>query len=64
MSFKPTLSEDPKALVGAAEWAQKEIEKLERENEAAQVVYERIKPLRQEAFRKIHERENGMTVKV
>ena len=31
MSFKPTLSEDPKALVGAAEWAQKEIEKLERE---------------------------------
>ena len=57
MAFEPTLSEDPKALEGASEWAQKELDKIEKENEAAKMVYERIKPLRQEAFRRIHEKE-------
>lgn len=32
--------------------------KMEKEKEDAKVVYERIKPLRQEAFRKLHEKVN------
>ena len=60
MAFRPVLSEDPKALEGASEWAQKELERIEKEEEAAKMVYERIKPLRQEAFRKIREREQAV----
>ena len=55
--FKPILSEDPKALQGAIEWVDAELEKIQMEKEDAKVIYERIKPLRQEAFRKIHEKE-------
>lgn len=56
-AFKPILSEDPKALQGAIEWVDAELEKIQMEKEDAKVIYERIKPLRQEAFRKIHEKE-------
>ena len=60
MAFKPTLGEDPNALKGATEWATKEIEKMEKEERDSRAIYERIKPLRQEAFRKIHEREQAV----
>lgn len=57
MAFEPNMSEDPKALEGAAEWAKAELDKIEKEEAASKIVYERIRPLREEAFRKIHERE-------
>ena len=60
MAFKPTLSEDPDALKGASEWATKEIERMEKEERDSKEIYERIKPLRQEAFRKIREREQAV----
>lgn len=56
-TFRPILSEDPKAMTGALEWAEEELAKTKKEKEDAQVVYERIKPLRQEAFRKLREKE-------
>lgn len=56
-TFRPILSEDPKAMIGALEWAEEELAKAKKEKEDAKVVYERIKPLRQEAFRKLREKE-------
>ena len=56
-TFRPILSEDPKALNGAYVWAKEELARMEKEKEDAKVLYERIKPLRQEAFRKLHEKE-------
>ena len=49
--------EYPKAMTGAHEWAEEELTKARKEKEDAKMVYERIKPLRQEAFRKLHEKE-------
>ena len=60
-TFKPLLSEKPQALEGAIEWADEELKRIKKEKEDAQIIYERIKPLRQEAFRKIHEREKLAT---
>ena len=56
-TFKPILSEGPKALEGASEWADKELEKISKEREASKMIYERIKPLRMEAFHKLHKKE-------
>lgn len=58
MVYKPILSEDPKALKGALEWADSELARIEKEKEDAKIIYERIKPLREEAFKKIHEKQN------
>ena len=59
--FRPILSEDPKALKGATEWADEELERIKKEKEDAKVIYERIKRLRQEAFRKLREKEKVRT---
>lgn len=56
-AFKPILSEDSKALEGALEWTDQELEKISKEQESAKIIYERIKPLRREAFHKLHEKE-------
>ena len=55
--FKPILSENPNALEGATEWADEELERIKKEKEDAKVIYDRIKPLRQEAFRKLREKD-------
>ena len=56
-TFKPILSEDSKALEGALEWADQELEKISKEKKKKKITYERIKPLRREAFHKLHEKE-------
>ena len=58
MAYKPNMSEAPNALVGASEWAEAEIERMRREELDSKELYESIKPYREEAFRKIHEKEN------
>lgn len=43
--FRPKLSEDPRDLEGASEWAKEEIEKMKREEAASDRIMERIRPL-------------------
>ena len=58
--FRPTvLSEDPKALDGALEWADEEIKSIERAKEDSKRIAERIEPYRQEAIRKIKARKEA-----
>ena len=62
-AFEPKMSERPDALKGALEWADAELERIRKEKEDAQKVYERIKPLRQEALRKLREKKTGGKLK-
>ena len=44
-TYKPILSDDPKDLEGASEWAKDQIKKIEREEAAADRIMDRIRPL-------------------
>lgn len=44
-TYKPILSDDPKDLEGASEWAKDQIKKIEREEVAADRIMDRIRPL-------------------
>ena len=50
--YKFILSEYPKDLEGASEWADAEIRKAEKQEKAEQMVQERIKPFIMEAVRR------------
>ena len=60
--FSLKLSEDPKALDGALEWIDAEIEKAKRQRVDAEEVKKRIAPYRQEAIRKIKARKEAAAV--
>lgn len=42
--FRPILSDDPKDLEGAAEWAKAEIERMEKEEKSQKVLMEHMRP--------------------
>ena len=50
------LSEDPRDLEGAAEWAQEEIKRIEREQEAARELTIELRPYIERARQKRQER--------
>ena len=50
------LSDDPKDLVGAAEWASEEREKLKKQREVRDRAKERLRPFLEEAAKKKAER--------
>lgn len=43
--FRPILSDDPKDLEGAAEWAKAELERMEKQEKSARELLEHIRPL-------------------
>lgn len=42
--FRPVLSDDPKYLEGAVEWAKAEIERIEKEEKSQKVLMEHMRP--------------------
>ena len=42
--FKPILSEDPKDMVGASEWAKAELERMEKQEKSQVALMEHMRP--------------------
>ena len=55
-NYRPVLSEDPDKLFDAINWVNDELKRHEIEKADSREIYESIKPLREEAFRKIREK--------
>lgn len=58
--YEPVLSEDPKKLMASIAWVKSELKKAEQEKEDSKEIYMRIKPLREEAFRKLKEKQTAV----